>query len=64
VKRWGVNYTRDGEVLWIKLGLESFASCPSTPLTRSVPTDLFYCTATDELSALAQFMQAWRQTYG
>lgn len=62
MKRWNVQYGPDGEV-WKVRPAGRVTSCTSQSfITRpSVQGGVFYCSAVDELGALARFVEAWRK---
>ena len=62
VKRWKVEHTPKGMALGVTLARQLFLGNPPTTISSSRPDiDWFFCDATDELSALARFMEAWKE---
>lgn len=62
MKRWNVRYGPDGEVLEVRPGLQQFVTATQTPrIETRVQGNWFYCTAADELGALARFMEVKEQ---
>jgi hypothetical protein len=59
VKRWNVRYGPDGEVLEVRPGLQESVHQPCH--CAGVQSNIFYCTAIDELGALARFMEVKEQ---
>ena len=62
MKRWNVQYGPDGEVWAVKRGLQQLVhASPSSRVVLHVQGNIFYCSAIDELGALARFMEAWEK---
>jgi len=62
MKRWNVQYGPDGEVWAVKRGLQEFVNTSqSTRIETDVQGNIFYCSAIDELGAMARFMEAWNK---
>jgi len=60
MKRWNVRYAPDGEVWAVRPGLQEFVNAsPSNRIETQVQGNTFYCSAIDELGAMARFMEAW-----
>jgi hypothetical protein len=59
MKRWCVEYNGKGEVEEIYQSQQSFLGNLQSAI-RPGPSH-FYCDATDELGALARFMEAWEK---
>jgi hypothetical protein len=61
MKRWKVEYTPKGVALGVTLALQQFVGEPPTAIRQMPDVDRFFCDATDELGALARFMEAWKE---
>ncbi len=62
MKRWNVRYGPDGEVWAVRPGLQEFVTASQSPqIETHVQGNIFYCSAIDELGALARFMEAWKK---
>ena len=63
MKRWRVEHTPKGMVLGVTMSaVQLYVGEPPTALSSSrSDVDRFYCDATDELGALAVFLQAWKE---
>ena len=60
MKRWRVSYGTNGEVFSVGLAFQQFLGAAPTPISKD-RADRFFCNATDELGALARFMEAWKE---
>ena len=61
MKRWCVWHNAKGEVQSIEPGLPMFTGAPPTEIEPREGRNRFYCTAVDELSAMARFTEAWKK---